>query len=189
MPSFLSTRSSVGIPVVPRAFQPLVLASSAPSLFDSSSVPSTSSPTLAPWRLQSVVLAPDYAGKLVAKITSGAFVELADLPAENIRAQEAEPHTNLDGKLLVAPAKRKGDRDHHQRTLSDCFGSFPVGSSVICKEGGILFGQYSSGRGVVVRYITRFELDCAALSPLPVGGPVLLCVYCSTRSWKIKCHS
>ena len=72
---------------------------------------------------------------------------------------------------------------------SDCLGSFPVGSSVVYKAGGILFGQYSSGRGVAVRYITRFELDGAASSPLPVGGPALLCVYCSSRSWKIKCHS
>ena len=36
VPSFLSTYSSVGIPVVSRASQPLVPASSAPSLFDSS---------------------------------------------------------------------------------------------------------------------------------------------------------
>ena len=42
----------------------------------------------------------------MAKITSGAFVELADLLAENIRAQEAEPHSYLDGKLLVASAKK-----------------------------------------------------------------------------------
>ena len=42
-------------------------------------------------------------GKLVAKITS----EFADLLAETIRAQEAEPHTYLDGKLLVAPAKKR----------------------------------------------------------------------------------
>ena len=69
---------------------------------------------------------------------------------------------------------------------SDCLGSFPVGSSVVYKAGGILFGQYSSGRGVAVRYITRFELDGAASSPLPVGGPALLCVYCSSRSWEIK---
>ena len=56
------------------------------------------------------VVGPGYApipGKLVAKITSGAFVELADLLAENIHAQEAEPHTYLDGKLLVAPAKKR----------------------------------------------------------------------------------
>ena len=37
----------------------------------------------------------------MAKITSGAFIELADLLVENIRAQEAEPHSYLDGKLLV----------------------------------------------------------------------------------------
>ena len=104
VPPFLSTYSSFGIPMVPRASQPPVPASSAPSLFDSSSVLSTSNPTLAPSVGKEFVL--------VAKITSGAFVELADLLAENIRAQEAEPHTHLDGKLLVAPAKKKGGRDH-----------------------------------------------------------------------------
>ena len=76
-----------------------------------------------------------------------------------------------------------------QRTLSDCFGSFPLGSPVVCKVGEILFWQYSSGRDVVVQYITRFELEGAATSPLPVGGPALLCIYCSSRFWKIKCHS
>ena len=108
--SFLSTYSSVGIPVVPRPSQPPVLALSAPSLFGYSLVPSTSSPTLAPLVGIVFVVGPGYVpilGKLVAKITSGAFVELAYLLAENIRAQEAEPHTYLDGKLLVAPAKNR----------------------------------------------------------------------------------
>ena len=45
-------------------------------------------------------------GKLGAEITSGAFVELADLLAENISVQEAKPRTYLDGKLLVALAKK-----------------------------------------------------------------------------------
>ena len=110
VPSFLSTYSSAGIPVFPCAFQPPVLALSAPSLFDYSLVPSTSSPTLAPSVGKTFVVGPGYApipGKLVAKITSGVFVELADLLAENIRAQEAEPHTYLDGKLLVAPGKKR----------------------------------------------------------------------------------
>ena len=35
------------------------------------------------------------------------WLELADLLAENIRAQEAEPNSYLDGKLLVAPAKKR----------------------------------------------------------------------------------
>ena len=110
MPSFLSTYSSVGIPLVPRASQPPVPALSAPSLFAYSSVPSTSSPTLAPSVGKAFVVGPGYApiqGKLVAKITRGAFVEFADLLVENIRAQEAEPHTYLDGKLHFSPAKKR----------------------------------------------------------------------------------
>ena len=110
VPSFLSTYSSVGIPVVPRASQPPILALSAPSLFAHSSVPSTSSPTLAPSVGKAFVVGPGYApipGKLVAKIISGTFVELADLLVENIRAQEAEPHTYMDGKLLIAPTKKR----------------------------------------------------------------------------------
>ena len=96
MPSFLSTYSSVGIPVVSRASQPPVPALSAPSLFDHSLVLSTSSPNLAPSVGKAFVVGPGYApipGKLVAKITSGTIIELADLQAENIRAQEAEPHS------------------------------------------------------------------------------------------------
>ena len=59
---------------------------------------SKGSPTLAPSVGKAFVVGPGYApilGKLLAKITSGAFVELA------------EPHTYLDGKLLVAPAKKR----------------------------------------------------------------------------------
>ena len=90
VPPFLSTYSSVGIPVVPCASQPPVPALSAPSLFDYSLVPSTSSPTLAPSVGKAFVVGPGYApipGKLVAKITTGIFVELADLLAENMRSR------------------------------------------------------------------------------------------------------
>ena len=110
MRTFLSIYSSVGIPVVPCASQPPVPVLLAPSLFDYSLVPSTSSLTLAPSVGKAFVAGPGYApilGKLVAKITSGAFVELVDVQAENIRPQKAEPHTYLDGKLLVACAKKR----------------------------------------------------------------------------------
>ena len=61
----------------------------------------------------------------MAKITSGTFVELADLLAENIRAQEAELHTYLDGKLLVAPAKKSG-RDHQHSHMDSGLYHLPV---------------------------------------------------------------
>ena len=96
--------------MVPRASQPPFPALLAPSSFDSYLVPSTSSPTLAPSVGKAFAVGPGYApilGKLVAKITSGALVEFTDLLAETMRAQEAEPHTYLDGKLIDAPAKKR----------------------------------------------------------------------------------
>ena len=102
VPSFLSTYSSISIPVVPGASQPPVPASSAPSLFDSSLVPLTSSPTFAPSVVKAFVVGPSYApmpGKLGAEITSGAFVELADPLAENIGAQEAEALSAIKAHL------------------------------------------------------------------------------------------
>ena len=116
--SFLSTYSSVGVPGVPRASQPAVPASSAASLFDSSLVPSTSSPTLAPSVWKAFVVAPGYApipGKLVAKITSGALVEFADLLAANIRAQEAEPH-----------CQKNSGRDHRHYHMDSGLNHVPV---------------------------------------------------------------
>ena len=61
----------------------------------------------------------------MAKITSGTFVELADLLAENIRAQEAELHTYLDGKLLLASAKKSG-RDHQHSHMDSGLYHLPV---------------------------------------------------------------
>ena len=36
----------------------------------------------------------------------------------------------------------------------------------------------------MVQYITRFELEGAAMSLLPVGSPALLCIYCLDVSGK-----
>ena len=44
--------------------------------------------------------------KLVSKITSGQFVDLADLLSVNLRAVDQEPHTFLDSKLLVSRKRR-----------------------------------------------------------------------------------
>ena len=77
----------------------------------------------------------------MAKITSGAFVELA----ENIRAQEAEPHTYLNDKLLVAAAREEWERSqtflHGFSPLPFTSGSFAVltlltGRMLLCSPDG-----------------------------------------------------
>ena len=44
---------------------------------------------------------------LVMKYWTGQFVDLADLLADNLNTQESEPHTYLDGKLLVSSSKKR----------------------------------------------------------------------------------
>ena len=43
----------------------------------------------------------------MSKIRSGHFIDLDDLLAENLKAQETEPQTYLDGKLLVSSTKKR----------------------------------------------------------------------------------
>ena len=45
--------------------------------------------------------------KLATKIRMGQFIDLANLLAENLKAQETEPQTYLDGKLLVSSSKKR----------------------------------------------------------------------------------
>ena len=56
------------------------------------------------------VIGPGYSPiphKLVTKITTGLFVELADLLPDNPKANESEMQTFLEGKLVVAPARKR----------------------------------------------------------------------------------
>ena len=110
VPSFISTYSTVGNPVFTALGQPPLMAISTPSSFVSPAWPAPGNSTFVPSVGKAFVVGPGYApipAKLVAKITSGVFVELADLLAENLRAQESEPHTYLDGKLVVSPARKR----------------------------------------------------------------------------------
>ena len=110
VPSFISTYSTVGNPVFTALGQPPLMAISTPSSFISPAWPAPGNSTFAPSVGKAFVVGPGYApipAKLVTKITSGVFVELADLLAENLRAQESKPHIYLDGKLVVSPARKR----------------------------------------------------------------------------------
>ena len=55
------------------------------------------------------VVSPGYSPipeKLVSKIKTGQFVDLADLLPENVKAQDSEPQTYLDGDLLMSTKKK-----------------------------------------------------------------------------------
>ena len=65
--------------------------------------------SLAASGVKAFVVGPGHApipAKLVKKITSGEFVELADLLSTNLRAVDLEPQSFLDGKLLVSRKRR-----------------------------------------------------------------------------------
>ena len=75
---------------------------------------SLNAPSVVPWASpplgKAFVVGPGYSPipeKLVTKIRTGQFVELADLLAENLKAQEVEPQTFLDGKLVVSSTKKR----------------------------------------------------------------------------------
>lgn len=71
-------------------------------------VPTASTPVSSSSMIEPFVLGPSYSPileKLVVNIQSGQFVDLADLLAENLKAQDVEPQTYLDGKLLVSSTK------------------------------------------------------------------------------------
>ena len=56
------------------------------------------------------VIGPGYSPiphKLVTKITSGLFVDLVDLLPDNLKANESETQTFLEGKLVVALARKR----------------------------------------------------------------------------------
>ena len=78
-----------------------------------SSAPGTMSPSFDPsiasFLHKPFVVSPGYSPileKLVSKIKAGQLVDLADLLPENVKAQDSEPQTYLDGKLLVSTKKR-----------------------------------------------------------------------------------
>ena len=110
LPSFVSTFPSMSATTGSNSARPVLsfaspltatgVASSSSSLISSLFPPSVD---------KAFVVGPGHApipAKLVAKITSGQFVDLADLLSANLRTAEHEPQTFLDGKLVVSKKRR-----------------------------------------------------------------------------------
>ena len=110
VPSFISTYSTLSSPSVVSSLLPAT-SNTNPPLAVGGSLSGTSASSSSPPTLdKAFVLGPGYTPvpyKLVAKITGGQFIELADLLSDNIRAQDAEPQAFLDGKLVVSGTKKR----------------------------------------------------------------------------------
>ena len=75
-----------------------------------SSIPATPVPCATSSLHRPFVVGPGYSPiqeKLVTMIRTGQFIDLADLLAENLKAQDTEPQTYLDGKLLATSSKKR----------------------------------------------------------------------------------
>ena len=110
VPSFISTYSTLGSPVVASSLLPVTSTTFPPLSIGGSSGRASTFSSTPPTLGQAFPIGPGYTPipyKLVVKITGGQFIELADLLSDNIKAQEAEPQAVLDGKFLVTGPKKR----------------------------------------------------------------------------------
>ena len=110
VPSFVSTFSTLSTPAYGFSSLPLPSGSGSPTVGGGvvSAFPAISVSSAAVGK--DFVIGPGYfpiPHKLVTKITTGLFVELANLLPDNLKANESETQTFLEGKLLVAPARKR----------------------------------------------------------------------------------
>ena len=114
--SALSTPAIVGAPFLLDACGAASgsLSTSTQRLTSSFSLGSSFPSTAVPWATSSLhrpfVVGTGYSPipeKLVTKIRTGPFIDLVDLLAENLKGQETEPQTYLDGKRLVTSSKKR----------------------------------------------------------------------------------
>lgn len=116
-------------------------------------LPSTSGyPALA----KAFVVGPGYApvpNKLVTKITAGMFIELADLLAENIKAQEIEPQAFLEGRLLVSSSKK---RVVEVTDILSWIEAFTIYSLILCQSYPARWTDLSQYKLLIIQTAKRF---------------------------------
>ena len=110
LPAFVSTFLFVSATTGSNSARPVLSFASPLSATHVASSSSSLGSSLFPLSVdKAFVVGPGHApipAKLVAKITSGQFVDLADLFSANLRTAEHEPQTFLDGKLVVSKKRR-----------------------------------------------------------------------------------
>ena len=110
LPAFVSTFPSVSATTGSNSAHPVLsFASPVMATHDSSASTYLGSSLFPPSVYKAFVVGAGHTpipAKLVSKITSSQFVDLADLLSANLRTADQEPQTFLDGKLMVSKKRR-----------------------------------------------------------------------------------
>ena len=156
VPSFVSTFSTLSTPAYVFSSLPLPSGSGSPTVGGGvvSPFPAISVSSAAVGK--DFVIGPGYSPiphKLVTKITTGLFVELADLLPDNLKANESETQTFLEGKLVVAPARKRIVKIQDILTWVE---AFTIYSIVLCASQPARWADLSRYKLLIIQTAKKF---------------------------------
>lgn len=157
VPSFVSTFSTLSTPAYGFSSLPLPSSSGSPTVGGGvvSAFPAISVSSAAVGK--DFVIGPGYSPiphKLVTKITTGLFVELADLLPDNLKVNESETQTFLEGKLVVAPARKRIVEIQDILTWVE---AFTIYSIVLCASQPARWADLSHYKLLIIQTAKKFS--------------------------------
>ena len=156
VPSFISTSSTLGSPPMFSSQLPATSIAKPPMVVGGSSSGAAAKFSSLHTLSKAFVIGPGYAPvpyKLVAKITGGQFIDLADLLPDNIRAQEIEPQAFLQGKLVVAGSKK---RIVEIEDIVTWIEAFTISSMSLCNSFSVRWRDLNQYKLLIIQTAKRF---------------------------------
>ena len=157
VPSFISTYSTLGSPSVVSSLPSAISVTNPPLPVGGSSSGAAAPLSMPPTLAKAFVIGLGYTPvpyKLVAKITGGQFIELADLLSDNIKAQETEPQAFLEGRLLVSNNKKRVVEITDIMTWVEAFSIFCL---VLCQSYPSRWRDLTQYKLLIIQTAKRFQ--------------------------------
>ena len=162
VPLFVSTFSTLSTPAY--GFSSLPLPSGSGSLTVGGGVVSAFPAISVSYAVvgKDFVIGPGYSPiphKLATKITTGLFVELADLLPDNLKANKSETQTFLEGKLVVAPARKRIVEIQDILTWVE---AFTIYSIVLCASQPARWADLSRSKLLIIQTAKKIPWESVA---------------------------
>ena len=156
VPSFVSTSSTLSTPAYGFSSLPIPSGSGSPTVRGGvvSAFPAISVSSAAVGK--DFVIGPGYSPiphKLVTKITTGLFVDLADLLPDNLKANESETQMFLEGKLVIASARKRIVEIQDILTWVE---AFTIYSIVLCASQPARWADLSHYKLLIIQTAKKF---------------------------------